>query len=79
MTLYLTPFAYDKDVPTNHRLTEPYHPAETLTTLIDLFIISPNVKILHVENIHLDFKYSDHNPVKLKVRLLSHKTNKTYK
>ncbi len=38
-------WAYDNKVPTNRRLQEPYYPAETLTTLIDYFIVSPNIKI----------------------------------
>jgi exonuclease III len=33
--------------------------------VIDGFIVSPNVEVLSVQTIDLDFKNSDHNPVKL--------------
>ncbi len=69
-------WAYDKNVPTKRRLDKPYNPAETLTTLVDYFIVSPNIKVIDVEGVHLDFKYSDHNPVKIKARLLGDKTIK---
>ncbi len=63
-------FVYDPTVPTNRRLLAPYHASATATTLIDFFIVSPNVKPLDVQGVHLDFKHSDHNPVMAKFRLL---------
>ena len=42
---------------------------KTFTTLIDFYLVSPNVEILEVKTIDLDFKYSDHQPISLKVKL----------
>ena len=63
-------FVYDATVPTNRRVIAPYNPATTKTTLIDFFIVSPNIKPLKVEGIHLDFRHSDHNPVKAEFLLI---------
>ncbi len=63
-------FVYDPTVPTNRRLLAPYDATTTATTLIDFFIVSPNVKPLEVQGVHLDFKHSDHNPVLARFRLL---------
>lgn len=37
---------------------------------IDGLILSPNVGMQSVETVALDFAHSDHNPVRLKVKLL---------
>jgi endonuclease/exonuclease/phosphatase family metal-dependent hydrolase len=52
-------------VRTNER---PYRRGENYTTIIDGFIVSPNVGIDSVEGVNLDFQHSDHNPVRLRVR-----------
>lgn len=36
---------------------------------IDGFIVSPNVEVTSVETLDAGFAYSDHNPVKLQVKL----------
>ena len=38
--------------------------------VIDGFLIGPNVEIVSITNIDTDYKYSDHNPVKMEFRLL---------
>lgn len=60
---------YDATHPTNRKTRTPYVPGTTFVTLIDFFLISPNVKVKEVETIHLDFDYSDHQPVKMRVEL----------
>jgi endonuclease/exonuclease/phosphatase family metal-dependent hydrolase len=62
-------WVYDNRIPTNRRLVTPYDEKTTLTTVIDFFLISPNIEMLMVQGIHLDFEHSDHHPVKLEVRL----------
>jgi endonuclease/exonuclease/phosphatase family metal-dependent hydrolase len=64
-------WAYDKNVPTNRKLVSPYRGAEeeTFVTLIDFFLISPNVELVRVKGIDTDFEYSDHQAVELKVKL----------
>lgn len=61
-------WVYDPTVPTNRRVIAPYDRSSTLTTLIDFFLISPNMQLEEVRGVHLDFKHSDHNPVIAKVR-----------
>lgn len=63
-------WAFDPLVPTNRRVGTPYDRANSLTTVIDYFLLSPNVHLEEVETIDLDFLYSDHQPVRVKVRLL---------
>ncbi len=62
-------WSYDTKVPTNRDAGSPYQKAETFVKLIDYFLVSPNVKILKVEGINLEFEHADHQPVKLQVQL----------
>lgn len=62
-------WVYDPEVPTNRRIQKQYHAGTTLTTVIDFFLISPNIELLNVEGLHLDFIHSDHNPVQAKIKL----------
>lgn len=62
-------WAYDKTVPTNRRLSAPYDEASSLTTVIDFFLVSPNIEIRSVKGIYLNFEHSDHQPVMLQIRL----------
>jgi endonuclease/exonuclease/phosphatase family metal-dependent hydrolase len=55
-------WAYDAILPTNRRVIKPYVEGETLTTLIDFFLLSPNIELLEVHGIDLDFEFSDHQP-----------------
>ncbi|MCK5163988.1 MAG: endonuclease/exonuclease/phosphatase family protein [Desulfobacula sp.] len=61
-------WAYDQKIPTNRRLVAPYDQKTTLTTVIDFFLVSPNIEVKQVYGIHLDFEHSDHHPVKLEVK-----------
>ncbi len=60
---------YDKDEPTNRRVTMPYEKGKTPVTLIDFFLVSDNIEVLACKTIPMDFKYSDHQPVYLKFKL----------
>ncbi len=60
---------YDSSIPTNRRLVAPYDKKTTLTTVIDFFLISPNIEMVRVEGVNLGFEHSDHHPVKLKIKL----------
>jgi len=62
-------WAYDSTTPTNRRVVAPYDKSKTLTTVIDFFLLSPNIELKKVETKSLDFQYSDHNPVFLKLKL----------
>lgn len=60
---------YDPTIPTNRKARDPYVRGETFVTLIDFFLISPNVQVTKVKGINMDFQYSDHQPVWMEVRL----------
>lgn len=58
----------DPTVPTNRKLNAPFSDA-TYTTVIDHFAVSPNVVVEGVKGVDLRFAYSDHQPVKMRIRL----------
>lgn len=60
---------YDPTVPTNRKVADPYQAGTTFVTLIDFFLTSPNVQVLSVEGLHQNFQYSDHQLVKMKLRI----------
>jgi len=60
---------YDHTLPTNRNVNAPYQKGVTGTTLIDFFLISPNVSVLNCFTVDEGFKNSDHNPVFAKFRL----------
>ncbi|MFN8239769.1 MAG: hypothetical protein U0X39_03350 [Bacteroidales bacterium] len=62
-------WVYDPQVPSNRSVVAAYDPATTTTTVIDFFLLSPNIKSISVSCVDLGFEYSDHNPVKIKVQL----------
>jgi exonuclease III len=60
---------FDNKTPSNRSLVAAYDPATTTTTVIDFFLLSPNIRALSVQCIDLGFENSDHNPVIAKVKL----------
>ena len=60
-------WAYDNSAPTNRQNYQPFVKGENGTTCLDYYLTSPNVEVLETRVIDLDFIYSDHNPVFLKV------------
>ena len=62
-------FAYDPTIPTNRKARDPYNKGETFETLIDFFLVSPNVQLLKVKGINQGFQFSDHQPVSVKIKL----------
>lgn len=60
---------FDPGVPTNRRIDIPYDPAVTRTTVIDYFLLSPNLEAVSVQGVNLDFRHSDHHPVLAKIRI----------
>jgi endonuclease/exonuclease/phosphatase family metal-dependent hydrolase len=63
-------WVYDPSQPTNRDVNKPYVRGETRTTLIDYFLVSPNVEVLEVKTIPVAFEFTDHQPVYMKVRLI---------
>lgn len=62
-------YAWDPQHPTNRDVDIPYHDGRTFTTLIDFFLLSPNVSLLGANAIQTGFAESDHQPVVVKVAL----------
>jgi endonuclease/exonuclease/phosphatase family metal-dependent hydrolase len=62
-------FAYDSLHPTNRYADMPYKHGATRTTIIDFFVVSPNIEVTSVSAIPAGFAYSDHEPVVMGVRL----------
>jgi endonuclease/exonuclease/phosphatase family metal-dependent hydrolase len=64
---------YDSSNPTNRRVKSYYEQGKTLTTVIDFYLLSPNISALSVKNIVMGFIFSDHQAVYAKVKLNSTK------
>jgi len=62
-------FAFDSLSPTNRDVDMPYQKGKTRTTIIDFYVVSPNVEIKLVHTLATGFRCSDHQPVFMKVAL----------
>ncbi|MCW5907739.1 MAG: endonuclease/exonuclease/phosphatase family protein [Chitinophagales bacterium] len=62
-------YAYDSTVATNRKNKTVFNPEKTFTTVIDYYFVSPNIEVTEVKGIDLGFDCSDHQPVKLSIRL----------
>lgn len=62
-------WVYDLNTPTNRKTCAPYQKGKTFTTIIDFFVISPNIELVEVRGVSQNFEYSDHQPVYMKVKL----------
>lgn len=59
---------YDPDVPTNRHLETPLD-ENTFRTIIDFYLISPNIELQKIKTMNMGFDYSDHQPVLMQVKL----------
>jgi endonuclease/exonuclease/phosphatase family metal-dependent hydrolase len=62
-------FVFDPGRPSNRFADIPYKKGVTRTTIIDFFVVSPNIEIEQVATIPTGFAYSDHEPVAMGIRL----------
>ena len=60
----------DPSIPSVRTNERPYRRDENYTTVIDGFIVSPNVAAESVSGFDLDFQHSDHQPVRARFRAL---------
>jgi endonuclease/exonuclease/phosphatase family metal-dependent hydrolase len=60
---------YDDRVNTVRELDAPYEKGKTFERVIDGYLVSPNIEVLNVETVDMAFKYSDHNPVLLEIKV----------
>ncbi len=63
-------WGWDPEVPSCRTLDKPYTGNENFRTIIDGFLVSPNIRIQSIRTFDEDFAYSDHNPVSLDFQLL---------
>jgi endonuclease/exonuclease/phosphatase family metal-dependent hydrolase len=56
----------DEGRPTVRTLNTAYRARETYTTIVDGFVISPNVELKHVSTTDNGFEFADHHPVEAK-------------
>ena len=72
-TMFMAPadwqWVYDPTVPTNRKVRTPYVAGKSFITLIDFFLISPNVRARTVKGLDQQFRFSDHQPVWMEVEL----------
>jgi endonuclease/exonuclease/phosphatase family metal-dependent hydrolase len=62
-------YAYDGNTPTNRKNNHPFND-QTFTTVIDYFLLSPNIELIEVKGVDVGFENSDHNPVAMRVKLI---------
>ncbi len=62
-------FVFDTTHPTNREIDTPLTPGKTNVTVIDFFILSPNIEAEKIKVVLLNFQNSDHNPVLIKLKI----------
>ena len=62
-------FGLDPSVPSVRTLHRPYEAGVNYVTIIDGFLVSPNVVVERVETIDLGFLHTDHHPVLASLRM----------
>lgn len=62
-------WVYDPTTPTHRSIKEPYQPKQSFVTILDFFVISPNLKVKKIKGMNLNFKFSDHQPVWVELEL----------
>ncbi len=66
-------WAFDEKLPTSRRTDSPYEKDKSKTTLLDFYLVSPNIEVVSVKTINLEFEISDHQPVEMKFILKTSK------
>ena len=61
-------WCYDPEVPTARSNERPYIPGESYQTIIDGFLVSPNLEVTEVSAYNLGYLHSDHHPVAVTVQ-----------
>lgn len=62
-------WVFDTTTPTNRYLETPYIPGKTFRSILDIFLVSPNVEVISNKTIDLNFRNSDHNPISMSFKL----------
>jgi endonuclease/exonuclease/phosphatase family metal-dependent hydrolase len=62
-------FVFDPALPSNRNVVTAYVKGTTTTTILDFFVVSPNVSVDWIKTISTEFAWSDHQPVMMKIKL----------
>jgi endonuclease/exonuclease/phosphatase family metal-dependent hydrolase len=62
-------WVFDPSVPSNRDVDEVYLKGRTPTTIIDFFVVSPNIMVEKVWTEDLGFAWSDHQPVRMRFKI----------
>lgn len=62
-------WSWDPSLPTNRDVKTPFELQTTQCTILDYFVTSPNIDVVNIQTIDLDFEYSDHQPVIINLKL----------
>ncbi len=62
-------WTFDASVPTNRDVHEPFSIQTTTCTILDYFVTSPNIEVINIKAVDLEFELSDHQPVIITIRL----------
>jgi endonuclease/exonuclease/phosphatase family metal-dependent hydrolase len=62
-------FVFDPELPTNRDVDMSYQKGKTKTTIIDFFVVSPNITVESVKTIETGFENADHQPVIMKIKI----------
>lgn len=62
-------WAFDPSTPSNRALAAPFDPTGTFRSVLDFYLVSPNIEVLSVKTLDLGFEWSDHQPVEIQLRL----------
>ena len=62
-------WVFDPDIPTNRDVDQIYTRGVTPTTIIDFFVVSPNISVVNVKTEDLGFQWCDHQPVRMEFKL----------
>ncbi|MBE0647053.1 MAG: hypothetical protein IH596_04635 [Bacteroidales bacterium] len=62
-------FVRDPQHPTNRDVDNSYQQGVTPTTILDFFLVSPNIRMLNIRTYQTGFEHSDHQPVYLQIAL----------
>jgi endonuclease/exonuclease/phosphatase family metal-dependent hydrolase len=62
-------WAFDPGIPSNRDVNQPYKKGQTRTTIIDFFIVSPNISVIDIKTEDLAFEWADHQPVRMSFKV----------
>ena len=62
-------YNYDSTTATNRKNKFAFDAKTTFTTIIDYYFTSPNVEVEEVKGFNMGFDFSDHQPVRMKIKL----------